>query len=101
MNAVVGEMGGRAEGHEACSGMGMGLQRLHHTRMCERRVMRGRSSKNGSDSTQQVSMHGSMCGKGDFEGFFKSLFWLRDGKKGRARSFVNFCHVFKRFFEVF
>ena len=32
VNAVVGEMGGWAEGHEACSGMGMGLQRLHHTR---------------------------------------------------------------------
>ena len=29
VNAAVGEMGGRAEGHEACSGIGMGLQRLH------------------------------------------------------------------------
>ena len=74
MNAVVGEMGGRAEGHEACSGMGMGLQRLHHTRMCERRVMRGRSSKNGSDSTQatqQVSMH---VGKGILRDFLKAFF---------------------------
>ena len=80
MNAVVGEMGGRAEGHEACSGMGMGLQRLHHTRMCAKGDEGGGHQKM---EVTQLSKSACMCGKGDFEGFFKSLFWLRDGKKGR------------------